>query len=81
VRDIMRPLGESLVIAQGDSLVRALEKAGANGLGRLAVLESGRLIGYLSLKDITHVLVLRGVTPGGTVRPAAAAQRDLERAA
>ena len=81
VRDIMRPLGESLVIAQGDSLVRALEKAGANGLGRLAVLESGRLIGYLSLKDITHVLVLRGVTPAGTVRPDAAERRDLERAA
>jgi CBS domain-containing protein len=64
VRQIMRPLSDSLIVAQGDSLVRALEKASTNGIGRLAVLESGRLVGYLSLKDITHVLILKGVPPG-----------------
>jgi Zn-dependent protease/CBS domain-containing protein len=60
VREIMRPLSEALIVAQGDGLVQALEKASGNGLGRLAVLESGRLVGYLSVKDITHVLALRG---------------------
>ena len=80
VRDVMRPLDDGLVVAQGDSLVQALEKASGNGLGRLAVLESGRLVGYLSLKDIMHVLVLKGFAPRdgvADVRPAP----DVRRAA
>ncbi len=61
---------------------RALEKAAGNGLGRLPVLESGRLVGYLSLKDITHVLVLRGLGPARTVRRAVlVGGHEFERAA
>jgi len=79
VREIMRPLRETLVVAQGDSLMQAFEKATSNGLGRLAVLESGRLMGYLSVKDITHVLALRGFARAGaadaSVRPVKAVER------
>jgi Zn-dependent protease/CBS domain-containing protein len=80
--EVMRPLGEELVVAQGDSVVRALQKAAGNGLGRLAVVESGRLVGYLSLKDITHVLVLRGLAPLRAENvDVPRAVRELERAA
>jgi Zn-dependent protease len=58
VRESMRPLTDDLVVAPHDSLVRALDKASRSGIGRLAVMDGGRLRGYLSLKDITHVLTL-----------------------
>jgi CBS domain-containing protein len=45
----------------------ALEKLSRNGLGRLAVLEGGRLAGYLSLKDVLHVLTVSKA--GGQARP------------
>jgi predicted transcriptional regulator len=61
VRAVMRPLSDELVIQSGDSVFQALEKASRNSLGRLAVLDaSRRLVGYVSLKDITHILALRG---------------------
>jgi Zn-dependent protease len=63
VADVMRPLADDLVIGPGDSAYQALEKAAGNGLGRLAVMEGPRLVGYLSLKDITHVLALKGLRP------------------
>lgn len=67
---------DDLVVAPHDSLVRALDKASRNGIGRLAVMDGGRLRGYLSLKDITHVLTLHA-PPGqaaearDALRPAA----------
>jgi Zn-dependent protease/CBS domain-containing protein len=61
VRDIMRPLDETLVVRPSDTVLRALERASANGLGRLAVIENDRLVGYLSTQDITHVLALQGL--------------------
>jgi Zn-dependent protease len=57
-RDVMRPLSETLTVAPGDSLWQALEKLTQNGLGRAAVLEGGRLVGYLSVKDVAHVLAV-----------------------
>ncbi len=57
-RDVMRPLSEALSVAPGDSLWQALEKLTQNGLGRAAVLEGGRLVGYLSVKDVAHVLAV-----------------------
>jgi Zn-dependent protease len=82
VAAVMRPLSDGLTVAQGERAARALEKAASNGLGRLAVLESGRLVGYLSLKDITHVLVLRGLGPVRTVRRAVpVGGHEFERAA
>ena len=63
-REIMRPLAEGLTAAPGDSLWQAFEKLAQNGLGRLAVLDGGRLVGYLSVKDVMHVLALPS-SPGG----------------
>jgi CBS domain-containing protein len=65
VRDFMQPLSEALTVSPGDSLWQALEKLSRNGLGRAAVLEGGRLVGYLSLKDVAHVLA---VAPGREAR-------------
>jgi Zn-dependent protease/predicted transcriptional regulator len=58
VRDLMHPLGEGLQAAPGDTLWSAFEKLVANGVGRLAVLDGGRLVGYLSIKDVTHILAV-----------------------
>ncbi len=63
VGDVMRPLGEDLVVRPDDEVVRALEKASANRLGRLAVLEGPRLVGYVSIRDIAHALALKGAAP------------------
>lgn len=65
VRDVMRALDGDLTTRPAESLLRALERASGNGLGRLAVLDGGRLVGYLSVKDIGHVLLLRGIAVGG----------------
>jgi len=60
VRQLMLPLTDALVAAPGDPLPRAFEKLTLNGLGRLVVLDRGRLVGYLSLKDVMHVLAVSG---------------------
>jgi Zn-dependent protease len=64
VSELMRALTDELIVGPDDSVFDALGKATRNQLGRLAVLKDSRLVGYLSLKDITHVLALRGL-PGG----------------
>jgi Zn-dependent protease/predicted transcriptional regulator len=61
VRDVMRPLDETLTVGPTDTVLRALERASENGVGRLAVMEGDRLVGYLSTQDITHVLALHGL--------------------
>ena len=61
VADVMRPLDADLAVRSGDPVMDAMAKAARNRLGRLAVIDDGRLVGYLSLKDITHVLALRGL--------------------
>jgi Zn-dependent protease/CBS domain-containing protein len=82
VRAVMRPLTEDLTITPGESLFRAFEKASRNGLGRLAVMDGGRLVGYLSLKDITHVLALQGLAVDGLPRDeAVVSAHPLRRAA
>jgi len=64
VRQVMRALDDSLAAGPGDGLWSAFEKLSRNGLGRLAVVEAGRLVGYLSLKDVLHVLGLRRAAGG-----------------
>jgi len=81
IRDVMRPLGDDLVVGPEASAFDALQKAAANGLGRLAVLDAGRLVGYLSLKDLTHVLALEGLGPAGARSEPLRAARALRRAA
>jgi Zn-dependent protease/predicted transcriptional regulator len=70
VRDVMQPLSPELSVERGDTAYRAFEKASRNGLRRLVVVDGERLVGYLSLKDIAHVLALRGVTRPDERRPA-----------
>jgi CBS domain-containing protein len=65
VRDVMRPLDETLTVRPTDSAQRALERASSNKLGRLAVMDGTRLVGYLSMQDITHVLALHGLGEHG----------------
>jgi Zn-dependent protease len=67
VREVMLPLTDSLSAAPTDRVPEALDKLSRNGLGRLAVLEGGRLAGYLSLKDVLHVLTVS--TARGGARP------------
>jgi predicted transcriptional regulator len=56
VSELMRPLTDDLVVGPDDSIFDALGKATRNQVGWLVVLKDSRLVGYLSLKDITHVL-------------------------
>jgi CBS domain-containing protein len=56
----MRPLSDDLVVAPDTPVFEALQKASRNGVGRLAVIEHRSLVGYLSLEDVTHALVLEG---------------------
>jgi CBS domain-containing protein len=58
VRDAMQRIDDSLTAAPGDDLWAAFQKLSANGLGRLAVVDGGRLAGYLSAKDVLHVLTV-----------------------
>jgi Zn-dependent protease len=60
VREVMRPITDQVTAAPGESLWTAFEKVSQNGLGRVAVVEDGRLAGYLSVKDAAHVLALAG---------------------
>ena len=64
VREVMRPIDETLTVRPSDTVLRALERAADNGLGRLAVMDGDRLVGYLSMQDITHVLALHGLGRG-----------------
>ena len=59
---VMRGLTGDLAARPDDRLMDAFGKATRNGVGRLAVLDGARLVGYVSLKDIAHVLALSGVT-------------------
>ena len=60
VRELMRPVGPDLLVSSRDSLWTAFERVSRNGLGRVAVVDNGSLVGYLSVKDILHVLTLTG---------------------
>lgn len=68
VAEVMRALADDLVIRPHDSAFEALQRASRNGVGRLAVVDGSRLVGYLSLKDLTHVLALQGLAPAGDGR-------------
>jgi len=66
VRDVMRPMDETLRVRPTDSVDDALQRASANTLGRRAVVDnSDRLVGYLSTQD--------------AARPSASAGRERRR--
>ena len=61
VGTLMRPLEDALTIRSRDTAFQAFERASSNDLGRLAVIDDGRLVGYLSLQDLTHALALQSL--------------------
>jgi predicted transcriptional regulator len=65
VRDLMRPLNEFPTAAPEDSLLAAFENLAENNLGRLAVVEDHRLVGYLGVKDAVRVLTMATVESSG----------------
>jgi Zn-dependent protease len=69
VGEVMQRIDEPLTIAPGNDLWAAFQKLSANGLGRLAVVDGGRLVGYLSLKDVMHVLTVSTAGAAGRVGP------------
>jgi Zn-dependent protease len=75
VEAVMLPLSDQLVASPRDSLWQALEKVSRNGLGRLAIVEDGRLAGYLSVKDVMHVLTV-ATEAGGPPRPSRTGRAD-----
>jgi Zn-dependent protease/predicted transcriptional regulator len=81
IQTVMRPLADELTIAPTATAFEALQKASANGVGRLVVLDGVRLVGYLALKDLTHVLVLRSLPGAGADRPEFARRPRTRRAA
>jgi Zn-dependent protease len=70
VQNVMRPLTGSMTIAPTATALEALHRASANGVGRLAVLDGTRLVGYLSLKDLGHVLALQSLPQASPARAA-----------
>jgi len=81
VSGLMRPLTDDLVVGPDASVFDALGKASRNDVGRLAVVSNSRQVGYLSLKDITHVLTLRGLPGGAADRGVGSAPRGPQRRA
>jgi len=64
VRDLMHPLEDNMRVASRDALWAAFEKLAANGIGRVAVVDGERLVGYLSIKDVTHILAVPSPASG-----------------
>jgi Zn-dependent protease len=85
VADVMVKLREDLVIGPWASCWEALARLSTNRVGRLAVREGARLVGYLSVRDVVHLLTLQtaGRERGrGTRGPAATDPAEpLDRAA
>jgi Zn-dependent protease/CBS domain-containing protein len=79
IQNVMRPLTGAMTIPSTATALDALHQASTNGIGRLAVLDGTRLVGYLSLKDLGHVLALRSLPAPGVDR--VAAPRPVSRAA
>ncbi len=65
VADVMYPINDGLTAAPGDTLWKAFQKLGQNDVGRLVVLEGGRLVGYISLRDVVHLLSVSGLRGDG----------------
>jgi CBS domain-containing protein len=74
VEQVMTPMSERLRVSPGESLWSAMQKLSGNGVGRAAVIDRDRLVGYLSMRDIMHVFT---ITTAGT----GAGSSELPRAA
>jgi Zn-dependent protease len=82
--DVMVRLHEDLIIPPSASCWDALAKLNRNGIGRLAVVQAGRLVGYLSVRDVAHLLMLeaaRGHGASGRAADPVATRPPRDRAA
>jgi Zn-dependent protease/predicted transcriptional regulator len=59
VQGAMTPLRDELVAAPGDPVLEALARMSRSGLGRLLVLDDGRLVGVLSPRGVLRQLKMR----------------------
>jgi Zn-dependent protease len=59
VQAVMTPLGERLTVGAGEPLLEVLTRMGRSGVGRLLVVEDGRLEGLLSLSSVFRHIRLR----------------------
>ena len=58
VQALMSPLADALVVNEGTPLIRAMAKMAESGLGRVLVVEDGRLAGILTMGSVLrHVRV------------------------
>jgi CBS domain-containing protein len=58
VQSAMTPLGDRVVVPPGAPLLRAMSKMAESGLGRVLVMEGGRLVGLLTMGSVLrHVRV------------------------
>lgn len=58
VAEILQPISASGTVRPGDDGMRALEKMRREGRSRLLVLEDGKLVGILALKDLLELFEL-----------------------
>jgi CBS domain-containing protein len=85
VRDAMLPLSDAITTTPVTPLWEAFEKLTRNGVGRVAVLDRDRLVGYLSIRDVAHILAVtstRGESvsgPRGAAAPSTG-RREAHRA-
>ena len=79
VRDAMLPLSDALTTTSETPLWDAFEKLTRNGVGRLAVLDRDRLVGYLSIRDVAHILAITGTRGEPASGPRGAAISSPER--
>ncbi|MET8949039.1 site-2 protease family protein [Streptomyces sp. NPDC004542] len=72
VRDVMRPLGDVVVAAPGEPVLDLLPRLETSPLRRALILDEGRLVGILTLSDITRALTWPAVSaapgPAGSRR-------------
>jgi Zn-dependent protease/predicted transcriptional regulator len=59
VTQVMRPVEPGFIVAPGDDAVAALDRMRDGSHSRLLVVEGGRLVGLLTLKDLLETLQLR----------------------
>src|SRR5215217_1649191 len=59
IKDVMRPLSESLVVAPEEPVMQAMEQMVREGWDRLVVIEGGQILGLLTHSAILHFLQLQ----------------------
>lgn len=76
VREIMEPCGDGNVLSPSDTALQALKRMGEGGASRFLVVDKGRLVGIVTMRDILNFMAVRleleNRTPPPAVRQALA---------